>query len=150
MITNIWVAIITSFVATYAGAITLDAPRHFLLPSGLGGAICWVVYSIVLEYSNNSIASFVSSLAVAVLSNIFARRYKSPVTMFFIPSFLPIVPGVGVYRTVYFYISNNPHHGYQNLVATLETSIAIAIAIIIVDSSFKLVYKFKKSKQTAN
>lgn len=143
MTTNIWIAIASSFIATYVGGITLHAPRQFLVPGGVGGAICWVVYSYVLEYSNNTLATFVASLAVAILSNVFARRYKAPVTMFFIPAFLPIVPGVGVYRTVYFYMSNNPQNGYQSLVSTLETAIAIAFAIILVDSTFKLASKWR-------
>lgn len=150
MITNIWVAIATSFIATYVGGITLHAPRKFLLQGGIGGAVCWVIYSIVLTYSNNATASFVSSIAVAFLSNVFARLYKSPVTMFFIPSFLPIVPGVGVYKTVYFYITNNPTNGYQHLVSTIETSVMIAFAIVLVDSSFKLLSKYYKKQTKKN
>lgn len=146
MMTNFWVAIIASFIAVYVGGITLQAPRKFLIHGGIVGAVCWVVYSAVLDYSNNVIASFVSSIAVAFLSNVFTRLYKAPVTMFFIPGFLPIVPGVSVYRTVYFFISNKPANGYQNLVFTLETSISIALAIVLVDSAFKFIFKFKKKK----
>lgn len=146
MMTNFWIAVASSFIAVYVGGITLQAPRKFLIQGGIVGVVCWVVYSIILEYSNNVIASFISSIAVAFLSNVFARLYKAPVTMFFIPGFLPIVPGVSVYRTVYFYISNNHTHGYKNLVVTLETAISIALAIVLVDSAFKFIFKLKKKK----
>lgn len=139
--TPYWVALLSSFVATYFGAISLNTPRKFILPGGLIGSISWLIYVIVYNQSNNMIASFVSSVIVALLSNISAKLFKAPVTIFFIPAFLPIVPGLGVYRTLYFYIINQHHKGYENLVYTLETSVMIAIAIVLVDSLFRTLLK---------
>lgn len=141
MNTNLLVALISSFFAVYFGGITLNAPKQFLFLGGIVGIICWVVYVQVYQISNNAIASFVSSLGVAIASNIFARVYKAPVTMFFIPGFLPIVPGIAVYRMVYFYITNQRDKGYANLVSTIETAVMIAMAIVIVDSLFKSIKK---------
>lgn len=147
MNTNIWIAVISSFIAVYFGGITLNAPRHLLIPGGFIGAICWVIYVQVYQISNNALASFISSLAVAFCSQLFARLYKAPVTMFFIPGFLPIVPGIGVYRMVYFYITNQHQKGYDNLVATVETAAMIAVAIVSVDSLFKMSQKLKSIYQ---
>lgn len=45
-----------------------------------------------------------SSLAAALLSQVFARVLKAPVTIFLVAGILPTVPGASIYRSVYFLI----------------------------------------------
>ncbi|NEW63298.1 threonine/serine exporter [Granulicatella sp. zg-ZJ] len=144
------VAIISSFVAVYAGAIMINAPKKFLIPAGIGGLICWIAYFLLLPITG-MLANFYASLLVALYSQLMARVYKTPVTMFFIPGFLPIVPGLAIFRCVYFYISGNAIKFNQYLSETIQIATLIALAIFIIDALFKsnkrIVSLYKKQKK---
>lgn len=127
-----------SFTAVLGGALIINTPKRFLLPTSFGGLICWGVYLWAIPFSNNIIANFWSAICVALYSQLMARIYKTPNTIFFIPGFLPIVPGFSFYRSVYYYISGNNDKFYYHLSETFQTAALIAIAIFIVDMLFKL------------
>lgn len=137
------IAALASFAAVYAGAVTLNAPRKFLIPAGIGGVICWVLYYILLPYTN-IMANFFAGVAVALYSHIMARVYKTPVTVFFIPGFLPIVPGVTIFKSVHHYITGHNDKFYQYLSETIQIATLIALAIVVTDALFKVLLHIKK------
>ena len=69
---------------------------------------------------------------------------KAPVTLYLVTGILPLVPGVGMYRTVYYLLqSDHALTGYY-LSYTLQIAGMIALAIFVVDSCFKRLYQRKK------
>ncbi|MBF0780269.1 MULTISPECIES: threonine/serine exporter family protein [unclassified Granulicatella] len=131
------IAVLSSFIAVYAGSITLNSPRKALIPAGLGGVVCWIAYILITPHTTSILANFYASLAVATYSQIMARVYKMPVTLFFIPGFLPIVPGVTIFRSVYYYISGNNDKFYTYLSETIQIATLIALGIVLTDALFK-------------
>ena len=101
-----------AFLAIFGCSIILDVPKKFLL-----------------------------SLVVSILSHIFARVLKAPVTVFLVAGILPTVPGASVYRCVYFMIQGLADLSTYHLVQTIQIAGAMALAIFIVDSLFRLVQK---------
>ena len=94
-----------AFLAIFGFSIILDVPKKFLLYAGAAGGVCWFVYLLALQAGRSLImAAFLSSLVVSILSHIFARVLKAPVTVFLVAGILPTVPGASVYRCVYFMI----------------------------------------------
>ena len=90
-------------------------------------------------------ASFLSALVISLLAHTFARIFKAPVTVFLIPGILPTVPGAGMYRTVYYIITDNRAQSSYYLMQTLEIAGVIALAIFIVDSLFRIrLRKYRK------
>ena len=137
--------VIGSFVAIYGFAILLETPKKYLPHAGVIGAIGGFVYLISLQISPDVVrASFFSALAIAFTSHTFARVFKAPVTIFLVAGMLPTVPGAGMYRIVYYIIAgDNAMSGYY-FIQTLEIAGMMALAIIIVDTIFKI--RVKKSK----
>lgn len=132
-----------SFTAVLGGAMIINTPKRFLIPTSIGGLICWGTYLLAIPFSTVILANFWSAICVALYSQWMARVYKTPNTVFFIPGFLPIVPGFSFYRSVYYYISGHNDKFYFHLSETFQTAALIAIAIFIVDSCFKLYKRFK-------
>ena len=107
--------------------------------AGFVGAACWVIYLISLNYTSSVIvAAFVSTLVVAFISHIFARRFKVPVTVFLVAGILPSVPGASIYRSVYYMIRSVSDLSSYYLTETLQIAGAIAMAVFIMDSLFRL------------
>ncbi len=138
----ILIQVIGTFAAVMSVAITLGVPKKFLWYAGLVGAVGWLVYLLLGAAGASTVASmFVAALAVAMISHIFARIKKTPVTLFLIAGILPLVPGVGMYRIVYNLItSNNSLAGYY-FSETMQIAGMIALAIFIMDTLFRIFQK---------
>lgn len=130
-----------SALAIYGFAVVLDTPKKYLLRAALVGGVSGLVYWIaVMLGCSDVLASFWSAFAVALLSHLFARAFKVPVTLFLVAGMLPTVPGGGMYRTVHSFIEQDGLLSY-NLKQTLAIAGVIALAIFLVDSFFALIQK---------
>ena len=134
--------VIGAFIAIFSFAIMLETPKKYLAYAGVVGAIGWLVYLLAMAKSPNEIlATFLSALAIAFVSQIFARVLKLPVTVFLVAGILPTVPGAGMYRIVYYFIQNDMSMAAHYLALTLELAGAIAIGIFLVDAMFRMFQK---------
>lgn len=139
------VQVIGAFVAVIAASITFGVSKKFLLYSGLAGAVSWLVYLVFMRMEVNELISvFAATLVSALLSHIFARALKAPVTLFQIPAILPTVPGVGMYRTVYYMIIGDKEMTAYYFSKTLQIAGMIAIGIFIMDTVFRTFVRKEK------
>ena len=95
------IQVLAAFVAILAFSIVIGAPRRYLPFCGIVGAAGWLVYLLNVEPHGIVTANFIAAMIIALASHIFARIFKAPVTVFLIPGILILVPGAGMYRTVY-------------------------------------------------
>ena len=79
-------------------------------------------------------------------SNILARSRKAPVTTFFVPGILPIVPGVGMFRVVYYMLEKDFEAVKAYLFETFMIAGAIALAIFLIDSIFLLFLRYDRRR----
>lgn len=129
--------LISLFIGVVGFGIILEVPKKYLPYSGLAGMLGWAAY--LLGQTFLPVGSvFFSSFCIALLSQIFARKLKCPVTMFLIPGIYPSVPGAGIYRTVYYIIIGSESMAGHYLIETLTTAGMIALGIYIVDIFWKM------------
>lgn len=134
--------VIGAFIAIFAFAVVLEIPKKYLWCAGVVGVVGWFTFLVSESMGADTIlASFVSVLAISLLSQIFARTLKVPVTLSLLPGILPTVPGAGMYRVVYYILAEDRAMSSYYLVTTLEIAGAIALAIFIVDGFFRLFQK---------
>lgn len=146
---QILLEMVVAFVAVFFIAVTLEAPKRTLRYGAMAGGLGWGVYLVGLLFMDIVAATFMASLFIAWIAHLFARYLKTPVTIYFIPAFIALVPGAGVYQSVYSFINKEYALAQQHLVLTLQISGAIALAIFIVDSLFGLVARIKASKKNS-
>ena len=88
-----------AFLSIYSFAVLLQVPRRFVLQAGIVGAIGGFVYLLAIHFGRGDMmASLYSAVAAAVVSHIFARVYKTPVTLFLIAGFFRLFPETGCTR----------------------------------------------------
>ena len=146
---QILLEMVVAFVAVFFIAVTLEAPKRTLRYGAMAGGLGWGVYLVGLLFMDIVAATFMASLFIAWIAHLFARYLKTPVTIYFIPAFITLVPGAGVYQSVYSFINKDYAVAQQHLVLTLQISGAIALAIFIVDSLFGLLSRIKASKKNS-
>ena len=150
MITQVplWQHFIFAGLATCGFAIFFNVQPKLLLWTAPIGALGWLVYVLgVFNYENPMIYSFTAAAVISLCSEILARRLKQPAILFVIPCILPLVPGVGLYQTVYSIMFKK-----YGLAATIGTksvivSIGIALGILVVASLSRVfnLYQLKKA-----
>lgn len=135
---------IYSLIASLCFAIIYNVKGKNIFWAGIGGGISWLVYLLMNNINNSNIfALFLGAVAVSIYSEIMARVRKAPVTTFIICGIIPLVPGNGMYYTMYETIIGNISNATVYGVQTLGAAGAIAIAIAMVSSMSKLLF-FKK------
>ena len=114
-----------AFGAIITFSVIIEAPRKCLLVNGILGLAGWAIYLYTEQFTSVLMATFMSGLVLAIISHILARLLKTPVT---------IVPGAGMYQTVYYLFTSDTQQALSSLVGTIGAAGAIAIAIFIVDA----------------
>ena len=116
-----------AFGAIITFSVIIEAPRKCLLVNGILGLAGWAIYLYTEQFTSVLMATFMSGLVLAIISHILARLLKTP-------AILTIVPGAGMYQTVYYLFTSDTQQALSSLVGTIGAAGAIAIAIFIVDA----------------
>ena len=139
MIRELMIQSVGAFLAVFGFSLLVDMPRKYLVYAGITGGAGWLAYLVSMQVGTSQVAAaFFSSLAAALLSQVFARVLKAPVTIFLVAGILPTVPGASIYRSVYFLIQGQTKWYNFYLIQTIQIAGAMAVAIFIVDSLFRL------------
>lgn len=136
---------VISFMATIGFGIFFGAPFNSIIPTGISGAISWVVYYFFANNLGGPIAAtFVASLCVGIFGEGLAIKYKKPATVFITPGIVSLVPGAGMYYTMSFLVNQDYNNALAKGTETFFVAAAIAIGVIVatmVARSFRI---FKK------
>ena len=73
-----------------------------------------------------------ASLIISISANILARKRKKPITVFIASGIIPLVPGAGMFQTMYALINGNTKETTKYGLETLQVAGVIAIAIALV------------------
>lgn len=139
---SVLLQVVSAFLGVISLAVLFHVPRKYLLPAGLTGAGGWLIELLVMNQTENAMMSaFLSAVFVAVISQLLARIFKAPVTVYLVPGILPLVPGVGMYRMVYYLLQENGESASYYFAYTLQVAGMIALAVFVVDSFFRVLYR---------
>ena len=133
MIGTIFLHFIIAMIATLAFAVLFQAPKSEWGLCGLTGGVGWFVYEYLhLQQGwHLMLATIVATLALTLLSRMFAVVRKHPATVYLLSGIFPLVPGAGIYYTAFYLISGNMEMFSTKGRETIETAGAIVIGIIL-------------------
>ena len=148
---NIGIFLIKTYAALtsmIAFSIVFGMPKNLLKYATLVGMVSWILFAYLSYLKVDAVLQvFISGLGVSALCHILARILKAPVTIFFVPGILPLVPGGPIYRSVFYFIDNNSSLGNVYFVQTIQIAGAIAVAMFIMDSIFRQTRRYAKRKR---
>lgn len=128
---NYLIQFVVAMTATVAVAILFATPKQELLFCGLGGAISWSVYYVIDEKSGNTVAAcLAATLVLTIFSRTLAVLRRNPATIYLLSGIFTLVPGAGVYYTVYSLISGDQAGFASKGLETLEVALAIVFGMI--------------------
>lgn len=134
-----------SFISIIGFAVLFNIPQKSIPKAALAGALGWVSYVHIHNISDSKVAAtFIGACIVALISEVFARRFKEAVTVFVIPAILPLVPGSGMYYTMLAIIDNDYTRFASVSSETIFIAGSIAAAILIISSLTRMVVYIKE------
>ena len=141
---------VTSFVfalfATFGFCILFHVPLRCMLPAAAIGGMGWFAYQLLMELGLGITASvFIAACLVAMLADICSRLIKEAATVFVIPGILPLVPGSGIYYTMFHFIRGNMDKAGAWGARTLMIAGAIALGLLVVASVIRIVVNTKRN-----
>lgn len=141
--------IIFSFFASLGFGIIFNIKGKNLIFASIGGSIGWITY-IILEKTNIPVVLcyLISSIIISIYSEIMARVLKTPVTTIIIASLMPLVPGAGMYYTVYEAILGNLHNSILKGIQTMSYALSLAVGIILISTITKQISIIRRKKRT--
>lgn len=133
---------IFSFIATACFGVIFNVPRRGILICGLVGSIGWTVYYSLMQIGVAEVqATFLGAFAVAIVAQIFARKFKMPMIIFNVSGIIPLVPGGIAYNTMRNIVELDYSMGIQNGMRAFMISGAIAMGLVFAEVIVQLVMR---------
>lgn len=132
-----------AFFASVGFAILFNIRKSKIIVAGVIGAIGGIVYHVLLKYSYSTFLSlFIASIVIALLSEVCARKYKTPATTFLVCALIPLVPGGGMYYTMLEIVRSNVDGALSMGVSTIMQAAAIVLGVTLISSTVRMYYRF--------
>ncbi|WP_418886192.1 threonine/serine exporter family protein [Enterocloster asparagiformis] len=119
-------------VGTIAFSLLFGVPRKYYAYCGLIGGAGWGVYSAAGLLWAPAQSALAATIVVILLSRLAAVKERCPVTIFLISGIFPLVPGAGVYWTVYYMVTDQLYLAVQTGYTAVKVAVAIVLGIVFV------------------
>ena len=117
-----------------------------MLICGCGGALGWLVYLLaLLAGANDLLGYFLAALVISAFAEIMARVRKCPVTGYLLISFLPLVPGAGIYYTMEYVLRGNTEMFLSQGLHTLGLAGSLAVGVLVMSSAVRVFVTIQKA-----
>ncbi len=127
-----WIELAAAFAATLAFAVNFNVSRGELVLCGAAGLVSEGVYWLAERYTGApELAALISSAAVTALSRSLANIRKIPVTVYLLAGIIPLVPGAGMYNTIYNFIASDYSAALTVGAETVKAAAAIAVGTVV-------------------
>lgn len=124
--------ICAAMIGTISFSVLFGVPRKYYPWCGVIGGAGWAVYVLASNTWGTVGSSFVATVVVIFLSRAAAVRNRCPATIFLLSGIFPLVPGAGIYWTVYYLVTEQlglaVHTGY----VAVKAAVAIVLGIVVV------------------
>ena len=138
MFGTILMHMIFSFISSVTFGVLCNVPRRSLIAGGIIGTIGWMGY---WGLSSNGVGVFLSSLCCSLLlayaGQIAAHLFKQPLTIFFVPGLVPVVPGITFYEGFKKLLLNEYEQSFYVFLNVVYCAVGITCGLVIASIIFR-------------
>lgn len=111
-----------------------------------GGALGWLANLLaVLAGASDLLGYFLAALVISAYAEIMARVRKCPVTGYLLISFLPLVPGAGIYYTMEYVLQGDTQMFMSQGMHTLGLAGSLAVGVLLMSSAVRVIIIIRKA-----
>lgn len=139
--------VFAAFWVAFGFGYLFNIKGKYLILAGFGGSIGWFAYKLSLYlYLSESLAFFISAIFFSVYCEIAARIYRTPSTLLSVCALIPLVPGYGIYKSIYAFMTSDYATALDYAQTTLFDAGALALGVILITTLFRGFRKTKNNK----
>ena len=137
-----------AFFSTLGFCILFNIKGQKLFYAALGGGLSWFtsLYCESLGFNTTS-SFFISAIIFSIYSEVLARVLKTPVTTLIICALIPLVPGGGMYYTMYEAINGDIMKSLEIGLTTLANAGSLSLGVIFVSTVTRLLMSARKKRE---
>lgn len=141
-----------AFMSSLGFGILFNVRGKDLFFASVGGGIGWLFYTQILSLTGSEvIALFIGTISLSIHSEICARIFKNPVTLYLICALIPLVPGSGMYYTIFEAVKGDYNTSLTKGIQTLLNAGSIAVAAMFVSTVSRVITALSaKNKRRRN
>ncbi len=141
--------LVTSFFAAAGFGVIFNAPKKSLIQCGTVGMLGWLVYTLLVNQGVDAVPSTVmAAMLVAILSQVCAKFFKTPIIIFNVSGIIPLVPGGLAYDAMRNFVLNDYNVALQLAAKAFLISGAIAIGLVFSEIINQVIRKTKLNRQS--
>ncbi len=136
-----------SFISSVGFAMMFNMPSKWIFPSSLGGLLTWAIFLFCKDFLLETIfiSCFIASIFAALWAFGLARFSSNPFGMYFMIAVVPLIPGSGLYYTIFNLSNGNGEAAKHFAGLTAEYALAITFGISIVWAGIEIHRSWKKA-----
>ena len=133
MILSVFIQTCFAFVASITFSLLFNAPKKELIFCGMSGALGWFFYTLLLYlWDSKVLATFVGAVVITAAARVLSYLRQNPSTLYLISGILPLVPGAGMFETMYGILNNDSGYAFTMGIETLKLAGVIAFGMILI------------------
>ena len=147
-ISTMFIQSLFAFFVSLGFGILFNIKGNKLFYAGIGGGLGWFISIYCESLGLNTTSSFfIASIIFSIYSEIMARVLKTPVTTLIICALIPLVPGGGMYYTMYEAINGNIMKASELGIDTMASAGSLALGIIFISTLTRLFLRAKRRRE---
>ena len=133
-----FIEVIMAFGVGFSFGLLFNVKGKYLYIAGIGGALGWFIYKLCLSHGlGDSSSLFLSAIVFSIYCEICARVFMTPSTILSVCCLIPLVPGYGVYNTLYNCLKGDYIKALEVGANTLSSACALALGVILISTLFR-------------
>lgn len=131
-----FVQAVAAFLGTVGFAVLYGVPRKEYIHASVCSTIGWIAYLLMIRLAGATVieSTFVATLVVVLVSRFMAVDRRCPVIVFQICGVFPLIPGAGIFWTVYYIVNKQLSEAFSSGFTALGMAVAIVLGIIFITS----------------
>lgn len=131
-----FVQAVAAFLGTVGFAVLYGVPRKEYIHASVCSTIGWIAYLVMIRLAGATVieSTFVATLVVVLVSRFMAVDRRCPVIVFQICGVFPLIPGAGIFWTVYYIVNKQLSEAFSSGFTALGMAVAIVLGIIFITS----------------
>ncbi len=129
---EILLRLLVATLATLGFSVFFYVHPRRLLPATLGGFVACAVYLALAHFWGSELLSnFIAAAVAGIYAEICARVTRVPVPVYVLPAVIPLVPGSGLYKTMFNLVTGEYALAASAGWTTLQVALGIAGGIAV-------------------
>lgn len=139
---------VSAFLGTAGFAILYGVPRKEYVHASVCSTIGWLSYLAMMRLAGATVieSTFVATLVVVLVSRFMAVDRRCPVIVYQICGVFPLIPGAGIFWTVYYIVNKDLSTAVTTGFSALGMAVAIVLGIIFMTSLPGRMFKIAQRK----